>query len=199
MQKDKPEKYELIEDSDLPFGDNSGRGMEIKRNMRKYFYDACLIGLGVNLVFVLCDFSLYRIIHCLLWLAGAYALTTRGEKLYKLFQYLWGMLIAMHIFDIFFYSYDLYGRIKMILNILSAVLMAIFWTQKRMSCSHKSILYTGLGMYALEKIMTIIGVTKMTIEWFPGYLDPCYSILRSYIMILAYVMLGIVTWMQRDR
>lgn len=177
--------------------DDSSREIQIK--IRPYLFYACLIGLGANLIFVLCQFSLYRVFQCLLWLVGAYALKSGGTKLYELLQYFWGMLIGIQIIEIYLYATDLYGWIETILTLLSALLMVIFWTQKRMNCSHKSILYIGLAAYVLREIMITIGLTEMLVQWLPGYLIPSFSISCTYTGILADVMFGIVTWMQRDQ
>lgn len=167
--------------------------------MRQYMFYICLIGLGTNLAFVLTNASISNVLQSLLWLVCAYVLQNGGKRLCYLQQVIWSALILKEIAEFRISVKDTYSIVLLILTMISAGLLIFYWNQKIKGYSFKSLLYVGLVLYALNEVIVSIYLILESFSMFSVYTDPCYIIVRTYIGLLAYVMLGIVTWMQRNK
>lgn len=167
--------------------------------IRQYVFYACMIGFGASLMVLSIHASVDSVFQSACWLAGAYALRKEGKKLWYFIPFLWGLLMVKEIAEFVVCAKDLYSWILLITTVASGILIILYWRQKLAGRCNKTILGTGLLIYILQEVMVTMQVTYNLIEGFQGYENPCYVMVKTYLGVLVYIVLGIVTWLQKDR
>lgn len=144
------------------------------------------------------DIAISSLFNSLLLITLAVTLVLKGRQLLTLVSILWSICIIKEIFEFIICIKNIYSYFLLFSLLISCILMLIYYKQQNGRRLGKWSLHMGIGIFAIRELVIAGQVTAIFIERLPYYTHPFLAAVKLYLGVFVYIVLGSITWLQKE-
>lgn len=111
---------------------------------------------------------------------------------------IWLFGLLKEIYEFIICEKNVYSCFLLITLFASVVLFMGYWFGKDREKTDRKLLHVGIAIFAVREVIVVVRLTSSFMELLPYYTNPFLAAVRRYIGVLICLIIGCVTWMQKD-
>lgn len=111
---------------------------------------------------------------------------------------IWLFYMLKEIYEFIICEKNAYSCFLLLTLLANVALLMGYWFGKEREKTDRKLLNIGIGIFAVREVVVTVRLTSLFIEMFQHYTNPFLAAIKLYMGVLFCLVIGCVTWMQKD-